>query len=61
MRKKRHPLIQPKPPWERDSSDRWFKVWFVFCAILSLAITLGMIWLIIYLLPHVVAFLDRAG
>jgi len=43
-----------------NDDDRFFKFWFALCAVLAIAVMAGVVWLIVELLPHVTALLDRS-
>jgi uncharacterized membrane protein len=43
---------------ERDN-DKWWRVWFGLVGILTLATIAGVVWLIAYVVPHIVGLLDR--
>jgi hypothetical protein len=36
-------------------------VWMAVCGLLAVATLAGVVWLVVELLPHVVAFIDRVG
>lgn len=40
-------------------NDKGFKVWFAFCGIIAVLTLGGMVWLLIYVVPHIVHMLDR--
>lgn len=43
----------------KDNWDKGFKVWFLTCGIITVATFVAVVWLIIYVLPHIVHMLDR--
>jgi len=40
-------------------TDRLFTAWFAFCGVMGLAFMGGVVWLAVYVVPHVVHMLDR--
>jgi hypothetical protein len=44
---------------QRDRESRWFAAWFAFVFLLWLLFVGGVVWLIVYVVPHIVHMLDR--
>lgn len=42
-------------------SDRGFRVWFVFCAVMAVLVMGGAVTAIIVVFPHLLAMIDRIG
>jgi heme/copper-type cytochrome/quinol oxidase subunit 4 len=41
------------------NDDKWVKAWFVFCGTITLLTLGGSVWLLVYVVPHIMHLLDR--